>query len=83
MNKKEIITKFKNIDIHKILETILDDVTNFEFEKRHSTLRGFSINVWRIKPMQDEGSYLYYDDEESRDYDWDLLMGLIELEELD
>lgn len=76
MELKEIKTKFKNKEIHKVLDMVLDDVENFEFEK--GTVSGHSINVWRIEPVEDEGSFLYYKDVESRDHDWDLCMGLVE-----
>lgn len=77
MNKVDIKNRFVNKEIHKVLDTVLEDVSNFEFEK--GFVSGFSINVWRIEPIADEGSFLYYDDEESRDNDWDLLMSLVEL----
>lgn len=76
MDIKEIKKQFINREIHTVLSTVLEDVENFEFEK--GTVSDFSINVWRIEPIADEGSFLYYDDEESRDKDWDLLMGLVE-----
>jgi hypothetical protein len=76
MDVVEIKKQFKNKEIHKVLDIVLGDVDNFEFEK--GTVSGFSINVWRIQPVEDEGSFLYYDDEASRDHDWDLCMGLVE-----
>ncbi len=77
MEDTEIIKKFKNKEIHKILDEILKDVENFEYEK--GNISGHSINVWRIEPIVDEGSFLYYKRVKDRDADWDLLMGLIEL----
>lgn len=76
MEVKDIKSQFKNSNIHNVLDVVLKDVDNFEFEK--GRVSGHSINVWRIEPIQDEGSFLYYDDEESRDHDWELLMGLVE-----
>ena len=76
MNKTEVKGQFKNSNIHNVLDMVLEDVENFEFEK--GFISGHSINVWRIEPEQDEGSFLYYENEEARDHDWDLLMGLIE-----
>ena len=76
MNKTEVKGEFKNNQVHNVLDMVLEDVENFEFEK--GFISGHSINVWRIEPVQDEGSFLYYENEEARDHDWDLLMGLIE-----
>jgi hypothetical protein len=76
MEVKEIKKQFKNSNVHNIIDMVLEDVNNFEFEKGH--ISGHSINVWRIEPVQDEGSFLYYENEAARDHDWDLLMGIIE-----
>jgi hypothetical protein len=76
MNKTEVKGQFKNNQVHKVLDIVLEDVENFEFEK--GFISGHSINVWRIEPVQDEGSFLYYENEEARNHDWDLLMTLIE-----
>ena len=76
MDKTEIKREFKNGEIAKIVDMICDDVENFEYEK--GTTSGFSINVYRIEPIADEGSFLYYDREEDRDADFDLLVGIIE-----
>jgi hypothetical protein len=74
----EIKEQFKNKEIHKVLDTVLANVNNFEFEK--GKISGHSINVWRIQPIVDEGSFLYYERVEDRDADWDLLMSLVELD---
>lgn len=76
MNSTEIKTAFKNKEIHKVVDMICENVENFEYEK--GSVSGFSINVWRINPIADEGSFLYYDREEERDADYDLLVGIIE-----
>jgi hypothetical protein len=80
VTKEEIKNSFKNTEIHKVIDTICEDVENFEYSK--GDVSGFSINVWRIAPMEDEGSFLYYDREEDRDSDFDLLCGIVESREL-
>jgi hypothetical protein len=76
MDVVDIKNGFKNKEIHKVIDTICDDVENFEYSK--GNISGFSINVWRIEPIADEGSFLYYDREADRDADFDLLVGIVE-----
>lgn len=76
LTNKEILRQFKHSTIKDVVERVLEDVRNFEFEK--GTTSGYSINVWMVKPLKDEGSFLYYENEEDRDSDWTLLMGLVE-----
>jgi hypothetical protein len=76
MDVVDIKNGFKNKEIHKVIDTICDDVENFEYSK--GNISGFSINVWRIEPIADEGSFLYYDREVDRDADFDLLVGIVE-----
>jgi len=76
LTDKEILRGFKHSTIKDVVERVLEDVTNFTFEK--GTTSGYSINVWMTKPIKDEGSFLYYENKVDRDNDWDLLMGLVE-----
>ena len=76
LSNEDIKKEFKNSQIHKVVDMICEDAENFEYSKGKAS--GYSINVWRIEPIEDEGSFLYYDNESDRDADYDLLVGIVE-----
>jgi hypothetical protein len=78
MTDKEILRQFKHSTIKDIVEMVLRNVLNYTFEK--GEVSGYSINVWRVKPVQDEGSFCYYENKNERDHDFNLLSKLVMLQ---
>ena len=64
-NIKEIVTRFKHKELRRVLPKMLEDPTNFDIIK--SDTSGNAIGVWSKIPLEDRGTYCYYDNENDRD----------------
>jgi hypothetical protein len=74
-NIKEILSKFKHKELRKALPKILESPTNFDINK--SDTSGNAIGVWSKVPLDDRGTYCYYENENDRDLDYAFLMTLL------
>lgn len=63
--------KIKNNILQKDFQRIINDDLNFE----KGNVSGFSIEVFEPE-TESYSSYIYYDDEKSRDKDFEILCGL-------
>lgn len=63
--------RFKNQVLASALPILLATPNNFEISK--STVSGYAISIYRIKPEEDFATYCYYKKEADRDADLKLL----------
>jgi len=78
MDKEIVRSQFRHTTISRVVDVIIKDAENYEIAKAEN--EGiYSIQIWKIEPIEDEGSFVYYDRVEDRDNDYDLLVGIVEI----
>lgn len=70
------MSTFKNILIERSIKNILKNPSDYKFSK--GNVSGYSIEEEYGTEPTVYGSYVYYDNQENRDFDYDLLISKLD-----